>query len=312
MNDVVCIFPGQGSQYVGMGEDLYKNFRSVKELFERASDELGMDLAGLCFNGPDEVLKETKNVQPAVTLVNAACLTVLMEEGIQPKAAAGHSLGEYTALFAAGVMDFSDLMELVKYRGACMQEAADENPGGMVAIMGLAIEKIREICEEAASAGSIELANHNSPSQIILTGEDGGLKKAVELAKKAKAKLTIPLKVSGPWHSRFMAPARDRMAEILGGKDLKRACVPVVANATAGYESEPVEIKANLVKQITSPVLWAASMERLIADGHTLFVEAGPKKVLKGLMRDISREVQVLNVDSTDTLKNLLSSMGTG
>lgn len=309
MNDIVFLFPGQGSQYVGMGEDLYKNFKSVKELFERASDELKMNLKELCFEGPDEVLKKTENVQPAVTLVNAACFTVLKEEGITPKAVAGHSLGEYAALFAAGVVDFSDIMELVKHRGEFMQKAADEHPGGMVAIMGLTDDKVKAVCADASEAGSVELANLNSPSQIILTGEDTGLRKAIELAKAEKAKLTIPLKVSGPWHSRFMTPARDRMIKVLEKHTFKTAEVPVVANVTGSYESDPEEIKENLIKQITSPVLWSSSMERLLADGHTVFVEAGPKKVLKGLMRDINKDVRVFNVDTLDTLKNLLQSL---
>jgi [acyl-carrier-protein] S-malonyltransferase len=310
MKKAVFLFPGQGSQYVGMGKDLYENFSSVKGLFEQASDELKMDLKGLCFDGPDDVLKETVNVQPAVTLVNAACLTALKEEGVTPSAAAGHSLGEYAALFAAGVVGFSLLMELVKNRGTFMQEAADENPGGMVAIMGLGSNEVSAICAEASSAGSVELANHNSPSQVILTGEKEALKRAVALAKEKKAKLTIPLKVSGPWHSRFMAPARERMAEVLSAKTLNRAEIPVVANVTGGYETDPEEIRDNLTKQITSPVLWTSSMERLLADGHTIYIEAGPKKVLKGLMRDISKDARVHNVDTSETLKNLLSSIG--
>lgn len=312
MNDIVYLFPGQGSQYVGMGEDLYKNFRSVKVLFERASDELKTDLAALCFKGPDDVLKQTVNVQPAVTLVNAACFTVLKEEGFAPAATAGHSLGEYAALYAAGAMGFSDLMELVKKRGAYMQEAADAHPGGMLAVMGLDEEKIAGIVDEASGTGVVEVANHNSPSQVILTGEDEALKKAVALAKEAKAKLTIPLKVSGPWHSRFMAPAREKMAEVIEGKAFTKTSVPVVANVTAGYETEPAEIRENLVAQITSPVRWATSMERLLSDGHTTFIEAGPKKVLKGIMRDISRDARVFNFDTTDTLKGLLESIRPG
>lgn len=306
MTNTVILFPGQGSQCVGMGADFYNAYSLVRELFEHASDIVKLDLKSLCFTGPADALKETINVQPAVTLVNAACYEVLKKEGFSPVATAGHSLGEYAALYAAGSIGFETMMALVKERGEAMQKAADEHPGGMLAVMGLGFEAVQGICGEASSAGSIEVANHNTPTQIILTGEAPAIERARVLAKEAKAKFTIPLKVSGPWHSRFMAPAAERMAAVLEAADINEARIPVVANVTADYESTPVEIRSNLLKQITSPVLWTGSIERLIKGSNTHFVEAGPGRVLKGLLRDINRDVTAFSVQDTKTLDKLL------
>ncbi|MBI5643642.1 MAG: ACP S-malonyltransferase [Deltaproteobacteria bacterium] len=303
MDRIAVLFPGQGSQYVGMGADLHRNCREVQELFDEASSILGMDMKRLCFSGPNETLRETANAQPAVTLVNAACFTVLKKEGICPYSAAGHSLGEYAALYAAGSVGFRDLMELVRLRGIFMQEAAQGNPGGMLAVIGLGLEKIRDVCGETA----VEIANYNSPGQTVLTGEARPLEEAAKLAKKAGAKLLVPLKVSGPWHSHLMQRASEKMAEALKTRDIAPPSIPVVANLTAKCERDPEAIKKNLVGQITSPVMWTDSVERLVNDGHTLFVEAGPGKVLKGLMREIDRNIRAFNVEDMDTLKKMRS-----
>jgi [acyl-carrier-protein] S-malonyltransferase len=308
MERVVFLFPGQGSQYVGMGRDFYDTYATVRDLFDKSSDAIGMDLKKLCFDGPEFVLLETDNVQPAVTLINIATFYVLREEGIYPSASAGHSLGEYAALLAANVVDSIDLMKLVKYRGTFMKEAADKNMGGMIAVMGLGIDKITRLCNEVKEIGYAEVANINSPGQVIISGEANVLRKVSELAKKEGAKFTIPLKVSGPWHSKFMFEARTKMEETLKEFNFNRPTIPVIANATADYEPEPELIKTNLATQITSPVLWMQSIRKLISDGFNYFVEVGPKRVLSGLMRDINREVKIFNVENLETLQKFLKS----
>jgi len=302
----VFLFPGQGSQHIGMGKGLFNSYSSVKRLFEEASEVVRKNLEKLCFEGPEPDLARTDNVQPAITLVNLACLQVLREEGVSPSAAAGHSLGEYAALCAAGVFTFTETMRLVQIRGAAMQEAAERNPGGMTAVFGLDKATLVAICEEARAAGSVEVANHNSPAQVVLTGAKEGLQKAAELAKKKGAKLSVPLKVSGPWHSRFMAEAKEKMRQVLAGCAVARPSFPVMSNVTAAeYPNDPDGIRGALVAQMVSPVLWADSVDRLIQDGHRLFVEVGPGKVLAGLMRDINREAKVVGVQQPDDLSGL-------
>ena len=306
MRDVVFLFPGQGSQQVGMGKDLWERHASVKRLFEEASDLLGTDLTALCFEGPSETLVQTDNVQPAITLVNLATAQVLREEGITPAAAAGHSLGEYAALAAAGVFSFAETLSLVQFRGTVMKEAADRHPGGMLAVFGLDLESMSAVCREVGEVGSVEVANHNSPNQVILTGEHAALKAAGELAKQEGAKLTVPLKVSGPWHSRFMGEARDKMQARLTEVHPGRPSFPVIANVAAdAYPDDPEGIRARLVEQIVRPVRWADSVTRLVQSGHRLFVEVGPGKVLTGLMRDISRDVVALSVQDEAGLAKL-------
>jgi len=302
----VFLFPGQGSQHVGMGKGLFDSYASVKRQFEEASEVVGKDLGKLCFEGPEADLVRTDNVQPAITLVNLACLQVLREEGVSPSAAAGHSLGEYAALSAAGVFTFAETMRLVQMRGAAMQEAAERNPGSMTAVFGLDRQTLAAICEELKDAGSVEVANHNSPSQVVLTGEKEALRKAAELAKQKGAKLSVPLKVSGPWHSRFMAEAKERMRQVLAGCAVARPSFPVICNVTADvYSDDPDGIREALVAQMVAPVLWADSMGKLIEEGHRLFVEVGPGKVLASLMRDIDRESKVLGVQHPDDLPAL-------
>lgn len=306
MEKLVYLFPGQGSQHVGMGEDLYKNFPRVRELFAEASDALSMNFEQLCFEGPESLLVQTENVQPAITLVNVACLEVLKSKGIAPAAAGGHSLGEYSALYAAGVVGFLDLMKLVRNRGIFMRDAASRNPGGMIAVMGIGIESAEKVCKMVEGIGSVEIANHNSPRQIILSGEKEALGKAMELAKEEGAKLVVPLKVSGPWHSRFMREARERMTGHLAEYSFNKPAIPVVANVTADYEHGADQIKENLVRQITSPVLWVDTIQRLMRDGYTSYVEVGPGRVLRGLVKDISRQATVSNVENLKTLEKFL------
>jgi [acyl-carrier-protein] S-malonyltransferase len=289
-----------------MGKDFYNGYSSVRRLFETASELLKKDLKTLCFEGPEFSLVQTDQVQPAVTLVNLACLEVLREEGVMPSAAAGHSLGEYSALCAAGVFAFEDVMRLVQCRSTLMRAAAERHPGAMTAIFGLDVETLVSICAEIREAGSVEVANHNSPSQTVLTGDKEALQKAAEIAKKKGAKITMPLRVSGAWHSRSMAEVQAKIQPSLESCAIRPPSFPVMSNVTAeAYPDQPETIRARLVEQIVRPVQWSASIDRLIRDGHRLFVEVGPGKVLSGLMKDISREVKILNVQDLVTLEKL-------
>ncbi len=306
---IAVLFPGQGSQYTGMGKALYESDAEVRRLFEEASDALGMDLRALCFQGPDDKLKLTEFAQPAVSLVDAACLSVLKREGVVPGAVAGHSLGEYPALYAAGALTFRTMMRLVRSRALYMQEAADKHPGGMAAVLGIDAEKVAGICAEAQAAGYVVPANYNAPLQTIITGEVQGVEKALGLFKKAGVRMVIPLKVSGPWHSRFMTAAGERMRLALADADIKTPAIPIVANVTAGYVSSPQDIREALVHQVSAPVLWYASVRRLAMDGCNRFIEAGPGKVLKGLMRDIDKDATAYHVEDPASLATCLSAL---
>jgi [acyl-carrier-protein] S-malonyltransferase len=293
-----------------MGKSLFDSYPSVRQLFEEASDVVKKNFSQMCFEGPEADLVQTDNAQPAITLVNLACLQVLREEGMSPSAAAGHSLGEYSALCAAGVFSFAETMRLVQIRGSAMKGAAERHSGGMTAVFGLGKETLTAICEEVKDAGSVEVANHNSPAQVVLTGTKEALQKAAELAKKKGAKLSVSLKVSGPWHSRFMAEAGELMRGALANHAVARPSFPVVSNVTADvYPDDPDRIREGLVAQMVNPVLWVDTIEKFIRDGHHLFVEVGPGKVLAGLMRDINREAKVLNVQQPEDLSKLRASL---
>lgn len=302
---IVFLFPGQGSQYVGMGKEIFDQYPRVQNLFGEASKILGINFNKLCFEGPEERLIQTENVQPAITLINIAFLEVLRDEGIFPSSSAGHSLGEYSSIYAAGGLGFHEVMTLVRSRGVFMQEAADKNPGGMMAVIGVKKERLEEISLEARNSGYVEIANYNSPNQTILTGQEEGLKRVAELAKKEGAKLTVPLKVSGPWHSCFMEEAQKRMDEQLEKTPPKQLIFPIISNYTGNFQKDTKEVINNLSKQITNPVLWLHSIQRLINDGYSQFIEVGPGKVLTKLMRDIDRNVEVLNIDKLEQLTKI-------
>ena len=302
---LVFLFPGQGSQYVGMGRAFYEEYQEVRDLFGRAKKILNMDVEELCFEGPEDALVLTHNVQPAITLINVACSLVLGLQGVKAAAAAGHSLGEYSALHHAGVLDDQAVLELVRIRGQYMQEAADEHPGAMAAILNLSAEKISEICEDC----DIEMANYNSSGQIIVSGTEEGVLRAMEMGTEAGAGRCVRLNVSGPWHSRFMQPAKERFEHELQKYTFADQQMPVVANVDAEYIADGNAARENLVQQLCAPVRWQQSMERLIEDGYQRFVEVGPKKVLRGLMRQIDRKLEVHNVEDPESLEPFLKAL---
>ncbi len=303
--NAVCVFPGQGAQYAGMGKELYDHVPVARGVFEQASSILQMDVCQLCFEDTDHTLGRTDIVQPAITVVNLACLAAAREAGLVPVAAAGHSLGEYAALFCAGVFSLEDTLRLVCRRGLLMWEAADVHPGGMVAVIGLDIGRCRELCQQASGVGVVEVANHNSPRQVIVSGEKEALRAVSEYAKKAGAKLIVPLKVSGPWHSQFMKQAGEGMKAVLAASALKAPQIPVVSNVTGEVYENVEEILQGLVRQMTAPVQWGMSIERLIREGHRVFVEVGPGRVLSGLIREISKDAVVMNVEKLDDLRKI-------
>jgi [acyl-carrier-protein] S-malonyltransferase len=289
-----------------MAKDLYNNFPLVRRVFEQADDLMGIALSKLIFSGPAGQLQETINAQPAIFITSIAIREVLMEEGVLPQAAAGHSLGEYSALVTGGVLGFSDGLRLVRRRGEFMQDAALEHPGGMAAIIGLSMEQVQTICREAQSFGLVVIANLNCPGQIVISGEDTGIARAMELAKDSMAKRAIRLSVSGPWHSPLMKSAQERLALEMMGIAFDNPRIPIVANVNADYYTRASRISDSLIRQMCQPVLWESSMKRLIDGGFRSFVEVGPGSVLKNLMRRIDSSVRVLNVEDMKTLKETL------
>jgi [acyl-carrier-protein] S-malonyltransferase len=299
------VFPGQGSQYVGMGREIYENFGEAKEIFREASEALGYDVSRLCFEGPETELNKTFRTQPAVLTASIAIHRVLVSKGIVPSVVAGHSLGEYSALVVAGVISFTDAVRLTEKRGQFMQEAVPEGRGLMAAILGLEREKVDEICLSLRS-GYAAPANYNCPGQIVIAGEKEAVEEAIKLVKEAGAKRALPLSVSVPSHCTLMADASKRLAELLEGIDFNNPGTPIVNNADAVFLNNVESIKASLVRQLNSPLLWEDSIKAIADWGIAAFVEVGPGKVLSGLIKRIEPEAKVFNVQDMKSLETTL------
>lgn len=305
MRKLAFVFPGQGSQHVGMGGELAKGFKIGEALFKRAGKALGFDIEKLCLEGPEDELKKTAITQPAIFTVSAICFEVLREKGIMPEVVAGHSLGEYSALYAAGSISFEDCVKVLHLRGRFMQEAAPLGSGSMAAILGLDLEGVIEVCKRSGA----EAANINSPAQVVISGKKEAVAAAMQMAKEAGAKRTIELAVSAPFHSSLMRPAEIKLAEELRKIKIKDAAYPLFANVTARPAKGGEEIMALLTKQVTSPVLWSDSVKNMIEGGIDTFVEVGPKKVLSGLIKNIDDKVTILNVEDLASLEATLKGV---
>lgn len=303
------VFPGQGSQYVGMGKDLYNNFDEVKELYREASEVLGYDVADLSFNGPQEELNKTLRTQPCLLTASIAAFKVLVSEGIKPSVVAGHSLGEYSALAAAEVISFRDAVTLTDKRGQFMQEAVPEGRGLMAAILGLSRNNIDEICLSVQS-GYVSPANYNCAGQIVIAGEKKAVEDAMKLAREAGAKRAVPLAVSVPSHCTLMADASNRLAELLNKIEFKNPLIPIVNNADAMFLNNIESIKASLVRQLNRPLLWEDSIKVIVESGVNAFIEVGPGKVLSGLIKRIEQEAKIFNVEDRDSLEKTIISLG--
>ena len=284
------VFPGQGAQFVGMGKDLYDNNPVAREMFEKANEVLGFRITDLMFEGTDEDLRQTKVTQPAIFLHSVILAKTLGDE-FKPEMTAGHSLGEFSALVAAGGLNFEDGLRLVSARAQAMQKACELKPSTMAAVLALADEKVEEIC--AGVDGIVVCANYNCPGQLVISGEESAIDAACEQLLAAGAKRALKLKVGGAFHSPCMEPARAELAEAIEKTNFSTPMCPVYQNVDAKPHTDPEEIKANLVAQLTAPVRWTQSVQNMVADGATEFVELGPGKVLQGLVAKISREVAV-------------------
>lgn len=306
MGKVAFLFPGQASQYSGMGKELAEKYASARAVFEEADKALSFSLSKLCFSGTEDELKLTSNTQPAILTVSVAAFRVLAEKGITADYVAGHSLGEYSALVAAGSVNFADAVRLVRKRGTYMQEAVPAGQGSMAAIMGLSPTVVLEVCKKAAQGEVCSPANLNSPEQTVISGSAAAVKRAVEIASQSGAKRAVVLAVSAPFHCALMQPAQEKLEKDLHATNFAELQMPLVTNVDADDISKGEEARSALVRQVTMPVRWEESMRTLLDDGVNTFVEVGPGKVLTGLMRQIERSVTTLNVEDEKSLAGTL------
>lgn len=310
MMKTAFIFPGQGSQQVGMGRELAETQPLARQVFEEADRVLGIKLSSLCFEGPDEELKLTVNTQPAILTSSIAALRVLEARGARPDFVAGHSLGEYSALVAAGSLKYDDALRAVRKRGLYMQEAVAPGEGAMAALIGLEIETVNSICTTASDRGVCAPANINSPNQTVIAGHRPAVEHAVELAKAEGAKRAVMLAVSAPFHCELMKPAADKLANLFEETMFSDLQVPLLTNVDAALITLGAEARDALLRQVASPVRWSESITRLLDRGVTRFIEVGPGKVLSGLVRQLSRQVQILNVEDSQSLEATTVALG--
>jgi len=304
---IAFVFPGQGAQYVGMGVELADRHDAARRVFAEASRAIGQDVLALCRHGPEERLRATENTQPAILTCSWAVASVLAEAGVRPHMAAGLSLGEYTALVAAGALAFGDAVAVVRHRGRFMQEAAGDRQTAMVAVLGLDAERVVEVCEQ--TPGFVEAVNFNAPGQVVIGGDAGAIAEATARLRAVGARRVIPLAVSAPFHTSLMRPAGERLASVLAGTPLRPARLPVVANVSGQPVVDPETIRASLISQVASPVRWEQSVRTLRRLGASVFVEAGPGTTLAGLIRKIVPEAEVFSVENQASLEAALARL---
>jgi [acyl-carrier-protein] S-malonyltransferase len=303
---IAFLFPGQGSQHAGMGKDLAENFPVARQVFEEANDALGVDLASLCFNGPEEDLKLTANTQPAILTTSIAALRVLETEiGIAPNYAAGHSLGEYSALVCAGALNFADAVRIVRQRGTFMQEAVPVGTGAMAAILGLDKETLERVCQDAARGQVVSPANFNSAGQVVIAGNTAAVDRAMNLAKEHGAKRALPLPVSAPFHCSLMIPAGERLADVLADIKVGDMTVPVITNVEATPNQDASRVCQLLVDQVSAPVRWEDTIACMIKLDVERYIEIGPGKVLAGLVKRMAKDSTIQNVQNVNDIRVL-------
>ncbi|WHY74389.1 ACP S-malonyltransferase [Fictibacillus enclensis] len=309
MSKIAFLFPGQGSQSVGMAQELAQNFEEARTIFESADNRLGFSLSSVIFEGPEEDLKRTENTQPALLTASTAVLAVFKKQGIQADYTAGHSLGEYSALVAAGSLSFEDAVYAVRQRGLFMEEAVPAGVGAMSAVLGMKQADLEDITQKVSQNGhAVQVANLNCPGQIVISGTAQGVADAASLAKENGAKV-IPLQVSGPFHSSLMEPAAQKMKEVLDKIEIRNAEVPVIANVSAKPVEEASVIKENLVKQIYSPVRWEETVNELMALGVDTFIEIGPGKVLSGLVKKVNRRATTIAISDEASMNAAIEKL---